>query len=239
MPSTLVHMALAALVAAALLREAFDARSLVLVVGLTALADLDAFASLVMAGAHRTVLHTLLVPALLAGLVIVDTRYREQSTLRRAWNGRGPRVAGVAILAFGVSAIGLDLFTNGVNVLWPVVDQFYVLDGKLVLSTKHGVVQTFVNLDPPTGSVPAPESIGNTSTVHLGTGVDPKPGPEPKDVERIFPVVRTGWQALVLGLGVLVPAVRLRDARRRASGPETSDDDFAGGEDEPPADGSE
>ncbi len=211
MPSTLVHMALAALLAAALLGAAFHARSLAVVVGLTAMADLDAFASLVMAGAHRTLLHTLVLPALLGGLILYDTRIREASSLRRTWNGQGPRVAGVAVFAFAFSAIGLDMTTNGVNALWPLVDQFYVLDGKFVLSTTEGIVQTFVDLSPETGGVPSPESIGNTSEVHLGTGVDPTPGAEPENVERIFPVVRTGWQALVLGLGVLVPALRLRE----------------------------
>ena len=213
MPSTLVHMALAAVIAAALLEAAFDVRALALVVGLTAMADLDAFASLAIAGAHRSLLHTLLLPAGLAGLVWYDTRYRSDSLLARTWNGRGPRVAGVAIFAFVASAIGLDLFTNGVNVLYPLHDQFYVLNGKVILSTTEGFVQTFVEIDPTTGGVPAPRSIGNSSAVHLSTGVDPVKGPEPENVERVFPVVRSGWQALVLGLGLLVPAIRLRDRR--------------------------
>ena len=212
MPSTLVHMALAALVAAALLDEAFDVRALVLVVGLTAVADLDAFASLAIAGAHRSLLHTLLFPAILAGLVLYDLRVRERSALRRSWDGQGPRVAGVAIFAFVVAAIGLDLFTNGVNLLYPLVDQFYVLDGKVILSSTDGFVQTFVEVDPDSGGLPAPKSRGNSSQVHLGTAVDPRKGPEPKNVERILPIVRSGWQALVLGLGIVVPAVRLSDS---------------------------
>lgn len=211
MPSTLVHVALAALIAAALLEDAFDLRALALVVGLTAMADLDAFASLAIAGAHRSLLHTLLLPAGLAALVWYDARRGSDSLLARTWNGRGHRVAGVAIVAFVFSAIGLDLVYNGVNVLYPLHDQFYVLDGKAILSTKDGFVQTFVDLDPQTGGVPAPESIGNSSEVHLGTGVDPTKGPEPADVERVFPIVRSGWQALIVGLGVVVPAYRLWD----------------------------
>lgn len=213
MPSTLVHVALAAVIAAALLHETFDLRALALVVGLTAIADLDAFASLVIAGAHRSLLHTLLLPALLAGLVLYDARRGSDSLLGRTWDGRGHRVAGVAIFAFVVSAIGLDLVYNGVNLLYPLHDQFYVFDGKAILSTKDGFVQTFVEFDPSTGTVPAPESIGNSSEVHLRTGVDPTKGPEPEDVERVFPIVRSGWQALLVGLGVLVPAFRLWDRR--------------------------
>jgi len=78
-----------------------------------------------------------------------------------------------------------------------------------VLSSKEGIVQTFVDLSPETGGVPAPESIGNSSEVHLGTGVDPTAGADPENVERIFPIVRSGWQALILVLGIVVPAVRL------------------------------
>ncbi|MEF8775114.1 MAG: metal-dependent hydrolase [Haloarculaceae archaeon] len=224
MPSTLVHAALAAVVAAALLEEAFDLRSLALVVGLTAMADLDAFASLAIAGAHRSLLHTLLLPAVLASLVWYDARRGSDSLLAGTWNARGHRVAGVAIFAFVVSAIGLDLTYNGVNVLYPLHDQFYVLDGKAILSTTEGFVQTFVNLDPAAGGVPAPESLGNSSDVHLGTGVDPTQGPEPEDIERVFPIVRSGWQALIVGLGVLVPAYRLWD-RQSSQQPGTGADD--------------
>jgi hypothetical protein len=211
MPSTLVHMALAALLAAALLRDAFGPRSLLLVVAVTALADADAFASLAIAGAHRSLLHTLLLPVGATALVWYDTRVRTASYLRGTWNGNGPRVAGVAIFAFALSAIGLDMFSNGVNALYPLVDQFYVVDGEVLLSSKEGLVQTFIDLEPAGGSVPAPESIGNSSEVHLSTGVDPAPGPEPEDVERIFPIVRSGWQALLLVLGVAVPAIRFWD----------------------------
>lgn len=209
MPSTLVHMALAALLATALLEDAFGLRALLVVVGVTAMADLDAFASLVMAGAHRSLLHTLLIPGGLGALVWYDGAVRERSWLREQCGHNAPRIAGVSLFAFALSAIGLDFVTNGANVLYPVHDQFYVLDGELLFSTKEGLVQTFVDRSP--GTVPAPEAIGNSSEVHLSTGVDPREGPEPATVERVFPVVRSGWEALVLGLGVFVPAFRLRE----------------------------
>jgi hypothetical protein len=202
-------MALAALIAAALLEEAFGLRSLAVVLGVTVAADLDAFASLVVAGAHRSVLHNLLLPALLAVLIWYDAAVREESFLASRLGSHAPRVALVSVFALVAAHIALDMVTNGVNELYPLHDQFYVVDGKFVLSSKEGIVQTFVDLSPETGGVPAPESIGNSSEVHLGTGVDPTAGADPENVERIFPIVRSGWQALILVLGIVVPAVRL------------------------------
>jgi hypothetical protein len=202
-------MALAALIAAALLEEAFGLRSLAVVLGVTVAADLDAFASLVVAGAHRSVLHNLLLPALLAVLLWYDAAVREESFLASRLGSHAPRVALVSVFALVAAHIALDMVTNGVNALYPLHDQFYVVDGKFVLSSKEGIVQTFVDLSPETGGVPAPESIGNSSEVHLGTGVDPTAGADPENVERIFPIVRSGWQALILVLGIVVPAVRL------------------------------
>lgn len=210
MPSTLVHMALAAVIAAALLEDDFGPRALIVVVGVTAVADLDAFASFAIAGGHRSVLHTFLIPIVAGAAVWYDVSVRSESWLRARWGSAGPRVAGVSLLAFAVSAIGLDFVTNGVNVFYPIHDQFYVLDGELLLSTKEGVVQTFV--DRTSSGIPSPEARGNASAVHLSTGIDPEKGPEPATIERIFPVVRSGWQALLLGLGLLVPALRLRRA---------------------------
>lgn len=50
MPSTLVHLALAGLIAGALLRREFDSRSLALVLVVTATPDLDSLVGLVIEG---------------------------------------------------------------------------------------------------------------------------------------------------------------------------------------------
>lgn len=218
MPSTLVHVALGGLLAAALLGAAYDLRALLVVLGVTALPDLDAFGAVLFSGAHRALLHTFLLPLAAVGVVLVDTRVREQSGLRDRAGSRGVRVTWVAILAFAVAGIGLDFVTNGVNALYPLVDQFYVLDGKLELSTTEGLVQTFVEVPAEAGagagngSVPAPESVGTTENVTYTTGVDPAadPGVESGPVERVFPVVRSGWQLLVVLAGAVTVLARFR-----------------------------
>jgi len=109
----------------------------------------------------------------------------------------------VTIFAFAVSAIGLDLFTGGVNAFWPVHDQFYAVDGKIELSDHRGIVQTFLDLE--TGTTgPGTRALGNTSEVHVGTGVVPDEG----ETERLFPVVRSGWHLLLLVTGTFVTAAR-------------------------------
>jgi hypothetical protein len=202
MPSTLVHVAIAGLVGTALLGSAFSRRAIVLVLAVAALPDLDAFV-----GPHRALGHTFLMPAVLALLLVVDLRGRgEKSLIRRLGGTTGPRVAAVAVVGLFVGGILPDLFTNGVNVLYPVHDAFYRVNGELLLSNQRGVVQTFVEL----GKGP----VGTTESVHYSTGVDPTPGDEPENVERVFYVVQSGTQLLLVFLGFGVVAARLFEEGR-------------------------
>ena len=218
MPSTVVHVALAGLLAAALLGAAYDLRSLAVVLAVTAVPDLDAFGAFLFAGAHRALLHTFLVPLVATAAVLVDTRLRGRSALRDRFGHRGVRVTWVGLLAFAVAGIGLDFVTNGVNALYPLVDQFYVLDGRLELSTTEGLVQTFIEVPTESGaaagngSVPAPERVGTTENVTYTTGVNPEtdPGVESGPVERVFPVVSSGWQLLVVLAGTVTASARFR-----------------------------
>jgi hypothetical protein len=219
MPSTLVHLGLGAVLAAALLWRAYDARSLAVVLGATAFPDLDTFLGLWIRGGHRAILHTVLLPLALGALLVWDLRLRERSWLRGRWGDRGARTAGVAVAALAVAGIGPDLFTNGVNVFYPVHDQFYEVTGKAVLSDQRGLVQTFVDLSPPsTGEGETSvvgTSVGSTNDTHYSTGVDPTSGDEPTDVERTFLLVHSGMQLLVVALGVAVSSVRLYEERVR------------------------
>ncbi|MFB6073398.1 MAG: metal-dependent hydrolase [Haloarculaceae archaeon] len=212
MPSSLVHLAFAGMIAAVLLGGAFDRRSLLVVLGVTAIPDLDAFVGLFFTFGHRTAFHTFLIPALAAALLAVDEHRPGDGLIRGRWGWRGVRIAWVSIFCFAVAAIGLDLFTGGVNPLWPLHDQFWVINGKIELSNKHGIVQTFVDLSRHTQNAtqggPHPHSFGSSQQVHISTGVDPQQGPEPADVERVFPVVRSGWQLLLLLVGSFVTAAR-------------------------------
>ncbi len=199
MPSTVVHCALAGLLAAALLGRAFDRRAVAIVLLVAVVPDLDVFAGLVLPGTHRALLHTLLVPLLAGALLTYDAR-REGSWLRGRYGARGVRVAWVSVLAYAVAGIGLDLFVGGANPLYPLHDQFYRLSGRIEYSTQRGWVQTFVETVPAEGggrSVDAGQ-LGLTEEVHVSSGVDPTRGAEPEDVDRVFPVVRSGWQLLLV-----------------------------------------
>lgn len=207
MPSTVVHLAIGGVVAAALLRDDFDRRSVAVVLAATAVPDLDTFAGLALQGAHRALLHTLLLPALAGAGLAYDTRVRETSWLRDRWGGRGVRVSWIAVAALLFGGILPDLMTNGVNVFYPLYDRFLTVDGELLLSNQRGIVQTFVDLSPD----PEPRTTGNT---HYWTGVDPSPGDEPENIERIFPVVRSGFQTLVILLGSFTLGARFWTERR-------------------------
>lgn len=203
MASTLVHLALGALLAAGLLGEEFDVRALGVVLAATAFPDLDTVTGIALPGTHRALLHTALVPLALALLVYADTRIRERPWLATP---RAVRLAWVSVAAYALAGIGPDLFTNGVNVFYPLYDQFIALSGQVWLSDQRGLVQTIWQ---------AQESTrGTTETVHYATGVDPVRGPDPPDAERLFPVVDSGFQLLLVLSAVVVTTGRLWTARK-------------------------
>lgn len=206
MPGTVVHMAFAGLLAAALLGAAYDRRAVLLVLGVTAIPDLDSFVALVTTAGHRVALHNLVVPTI-AGVVLWAETRRENSVVRGRWGARGVRVAFVAVGAYVVAGIGPDAVSGSVNLLYPLHDQFYTIDGELLLSDQRGIVQTFVETE---GSLPAPPGQGTSGQVQLDTGIDPDPSGTETDPERVFPVVRAGWQLLLLVVGTAVTLARLR-----------------------------
>lgn len=212
MPSTVVHLALAGLIAAALLGRAFDGRALAVVLALVVIPDLDAFAGFVIPGSHRALLHTLLFPAAIAALVVYDTRVRSASWLDGRLAGNGPRVAWVGVLAIVFAGIGPDLVGAGANILYPIHDQFYAINGKLELSTQRGLVQTFVDLSPE-ATDGGGAAVGSTAEVHVSSGVDPTRGPEPENVDRIFPVARSGSELLLVVSSVVVVGAKLVENR--------------------------
>ncbi|GAB3328226.1 metal-dependent hydrolase [Haloplanus salinarum] len=205
MPSTVVHLAVGGLIAAALLGDEFDRRAVAAVLVATAVPDLDTFAGLVVQGGHRALLHTFVLPAVGGTVLAYDTRLRARSHLRGRLGARGVRVAWVALAALLCGGILPDLMTNGVNAFYPLHDRFFTVDGELLLSNQRGVVQTFVDL--------SAEPERTTENTHYWTGVDPSPGAEPENVERIFPVVRSGFQLLVILLGAFTLAARFAEER--------------------------
>ncbi|MEF8867232.1 MAG: metal-dependent hydrolase [Haloarculaceae archaeon] len=220
MPSTVVHVAFALLLAAALLGSAYDRRALVVVAGAVAFVDLDAFVALVVENTHRAAFHTLLLPLALGTYLYTDTRLADRSTVRERWGDRGVRVAWTALVAVVVSGTGLDLFTtSGVNPLYPLFDQFYAFTGSVEWSSTKGLVQTFVEVRPAdggksggaggTGAVDVGQK-GSTEEYRVATGLDPTEGREPPGVERVFPVVYAGWQTTLVLTGLVVTVLKLR-----------------------------
>jgi membrane-bound metal-dependent hydrolase YbcI (DUF457 family) len=214
MPSTIVHLAIAGLVAAALLGEEFDARSALVVAGFTVLPDLDVLAEPVLPGAHRSLGHTLLLPTLVFAVLLWDTRRGAASALFRRYGVRGLKVAWVGALCLLGAAILPDLFLGGVNALYPLHDRFYVFNGELYYSTDRGWVQTFVDLSPPEPSA-EPNSVRTTANFRFRTVLDAAPTRgveqtvEEERVERLFPVAMAGFRFALVLVSAAVVAVRL------------------------------
>lgn len=210
MAPTLVVAAVAALLAAALLGPAFDRRSVAIVVLAGVLPDLDAVLSLVVYGATNAALHTLLLPAAGATAVYWDTTYRDESWLRSHYGWWGIRTAWVAIAAYAVAGIGMDLFgPAGANLLYPIQDRFYAVSGKVLYSTHDGLVQTYVSVGG--GDLLSIGSTGTTASHHVATWVNPTPGTGVETgVERRATIVSAGWHVVVLLAAAAVIAIRFR-----------------------------
>jgi hypothetical protein len=227
MPSTLVHVALAGLVACALLRESFSARALAVVCGAVVFIDLDVFVGWFVLGAHRAAFHTLLVPAVLGVALSYDVWVADQSRLVERFGTDAPRVGGVTLTAVVVAGILPDLVTNGVNVLWPIHDQFYAVDGQAKFSDRRGLIQTFVEEESAKGSTedtqfytgadPNPEETSSAGDVaDAATGGDATETPdEPEPApERVFLLVNSGLELLLVAAGTAVTTFRTWEWRR-------------------------
>jgi len=213
-PSTLVHAGFALLVAAGLLADAYDRRALALVLLVLAVPEVDSLIGPVVPGAHRAVGHNVVIPVAVGLLVYYDVRVRDASLLRERVGDRGVRLAGVLLAVHLVAHVALDwAHLEGVNLLWPIHDGFYRLEGELFLSTADGFVQTFVEVstDPETGrrAVDA-GSTGTTETVHVDNPVEPDDPDDVDDgpVDRRFPVAERGWQLYLPAVGLFTVAAR-------------------------------
>lgn len=203
MPSVLFHAAVAGLIASALLGDRLDRRSLAFIMGTVVFIDLDTLVGLALPGAHRSLFHNVFFLAAIA-VVLRWEATRKNSLIAKTVGPDAPRVAAVATLAVALAGVAPDLFWNGANLLYPLQDRFYEFSGEMLLSTKHGLVQTIFDLTP----------VGDTNTLHFTTGVDPSPGAEEPGAERKFLVAGSGLQFLVTATGLLVTWLRLRENAR-------------------------
>lgn len=203
-PPTTYHVALAGLLTVPFLGRYLDLRSFAVVAAATAFPDLDGVVEVWWTGAHRTLLHNLLLPLAVSSLLIWDLYLREPSYVRQRYGGYGVRVCWTALTALVVAAILADAFHNGANLLWPLRDEFYEFTGSIYYSTEEGLVVESLR----------PEAIGGTSDVHLYTGVDMQPGDDPAGVERIFVFAEDGQQLLLTVVGYAAVAWMLLWNRR-------------------------
>jgi len=214
MPSTVVHAGFALLLAAALLGRYYDRRALAVLLVVVVIPEVDSFLGFVMSGAHRTIGHNFVLPAIAALALYYDTTVRDRSAVRERLSDRWIAVAWVAIFVHVFAHVALDwTHLDGVNAFWPLRDRFFHLDGEILYSTADGFVQTFVDIrvEPETGSRTVDAGAGGTTeSVHVNNPVQPRdPATEPETpVERRFPVASTGWRLYLVGLGLFALAAR-------------------------------
>jgi|APHM01.1.fsa_nt_gi hypothetical protein len=225
MVSTVVHAGFALLLTVALLRgTVLDRRLGAVLVVLVVAPELDTVAGVVMSGAHRALFHTVVIPAVAVPLVYWDTRRRETSWIRHRWNDRGVRIVWVGLFVHVFAHLLLDYaHLEGINVLFPVYDQFFRLDGELFVSTVDGVTQTFfeIGIGPQTGADQVNVgAVGTTEEVHVDNPVEPngddEPQTEPADepVDRRLPIAVHGWQLYMIVSGLFVAVARRLQTRR-------------------------
>jgi hypothetical protein len=219
MPSSVVHAALGFLLAVGLLGRFYDRRALAVVLLVVVLPEIDTALGLVMDGAHRTVLHTMMIPVAAAPVLYWETA-RDGSWIRDRWGLRGVRIAWVCLFVHAFVHIALDwAHLSGINFFWPFADQFYALDGQASLSVSEGFVQTFVEIaqDPETGeSVIDAGQEGSRAETHVSNPAQPSPEPSQEPVDRRFPIAVYGWQLFfVLAGAFTLAARRLQTPRER------------------------
>lgn len=206
MPSSVVQVGFAFLMGVGLLGTHYDRRALVVLAGVILFPDADTLAGLVIDGAHRALLHNLLLPVLVGALLYWDTT-REGSWLRELAGDYGVRVAWVGLFVHVFAHVALDWsHLEGVNLFYPAVDRFFELGGEASLSTADGFVQTFVEVapDPETGTTTVDAGQGGTTEdTHVANPAQPSDDPDPGPTDRRAPIAVQGWQLYLLVTGLV------------------------------------
>lgn len=213
MVSTVAHAGFALLLAAGLLKGAYDRKALAIVLLVVMLPEIDTLLGPAMPGAHRTVGHNFVLPAAAGLLLYYDARLRETSLLRERFADRGVRIVWVVLFVHFFAHVFLDwAHMDGVNALWPLHDRFFRLEGELLWSSADGFVQTFVDIDfdPETGErVVDPGTGGTTGTVHVNNPVEPdSPDELVETVDRRFPIAARGWRLYLVLVGAFTVVAR-------------------------------
>ncbi len=219
MPSTVVHAGFAILLAAGLLKGAFDRRALAILLVIVVLPEADTLVGPWMDGAHRALLHNLTIPIVAGVWLTWDTYLRgpDRSWLRGRWGDWGVRVAWVALFVHLFAHVLLDwAHLEGINVFYPIYDRFFRLEGELLVSSSEGFVQTFVEIqtDPETGERTTDAgAVGTTADTHVANPVELSDEPEPDD-PILLPIAESGWQLYLALTGLFVLVARRFQDRR-------------------------
>jgi len=204
MVSTIVHVSVGVIISCALLPSDKISLKSIGIVGLSvALLDFDAFL-FSSTELHRAVLHNVIFPSFIISIIAFDILYRDNSYIGKFFETDWVIVISfVSYISVIFAGIGLDYSDSGVNLLWPIHDQFYTLDGKFIYSSEKGIVQTFFE-SPETVTSDNPKDT--TETVDFKTPVDP---PKESSTERVFPIAKSGWQLVIIGTSVITVFSRI------------------------------
>lgn len=216
MPSSLFHAAIGALIGLAILEEDFDKWALLAILTAALFPDLDAFIAIWIPGAHRVYLHNVFVILVPTLLLLFFTHVRDTGFFELHWGSAGERVAWTCIIVAAVAGIGPDLFQSGVNLFYPVHDQFYRFSGEILYSTQNGLIQTVFDMQD--------AALGGTETHQYNTGVEPGEqldtnpegagGDASTSADRRFPLFGNGIQLL---LSFVTFAIVLYQMRRHGN----------------------
>lgn len=213
MPSSVVHAGFALLIGVGLLGTYYDRRAAVVLLAVLLVPEVDTLVGYVMDGAHRTLLHNAVLPAIASAFLYWDTHHREVSWVRHRLGDGGTRLAWVALFVHLFAHVSLDwTHLEGVNLLWPLRDQFFQLDGEAYYSTTEGFVQTFVEVleDPDNGQ----QSVdvgggGSRQETHVSNPAQPSAEPSPDGpIDRRFPIAVQGWQLYLVVAGLFAAVAK-------------------------------
>jgi hypothetical protein len=104
-----------------------------------------------------------------------------------------------------------DLLVGGINLFYPIHDQFYTVNGRLFYSTDRGWVQTFFEQQRSQTEPPRTTANFDFRTVldaEPTIGANSDQGGSQR-VERIFPVAMSGFRAWLIPVAVSITAIRL------------------------------
>ncbi len=235
MPSIIVHAAVGAVIGRAILGDDFDEWALLAVVTAAIFPDVDMFLEIWFPGAHRTVLHNIWIVVIPALIMFYLVYVRDTDFFERHWGPEGERVVWTCIFVIAFAHIGLDLVESGVNLFWPVYDQFFFLTGVFVISTETGVEQSFIGEEAEwkLGTVedrrymsliqePEEPEVVEDKPEDAETVDDPDTVEDPPDTERrmrdveiVLPVFGNGYELMFTMISFIIIGQNVRDIRRR------------------------